>query len=884
MVDPRTLQSRISHFKARNLSPAANAFPAPAPNSTYTQSTQQKKPKDLATEEFMALYTDYQSTLEASNILDYDDLLLRCLELLTSFPECVSNIEAVLIDEFQDTNVVQYQLMKAFAWKAQRITVVGDPDQSIYGFRAAEIGNVRRMQRHYSTLVVTLEENYRSSASILQAALAVIQQDSRRIDKTLTATHPIGPSPVLRKVPTPSKEAEWIVNEIRRVRAATAGMVALDGIAVLVRSAHLTRHVETMLTRQGLPYKMVGGVRFFDRAEVKIVVDYLRVLQNPAANDAVVRVVNTPSRKVGESTIKALLEHAEKGKKSLWDVISRGVSGQWGGIKVSKPAERGMESFFGLMTRTREKLDDPTTTLAEVIENLLAKIGYETYMHNQYPEPADFEARWANIQELLLQAREIRLEDDDFLPEISGISQQQPSAQNTPRAALEQFLANAALVNQPRESDEKPAEITISTIHAAKGLEWPIVFVPAVYEGSIPHSRAEDVDEERRLLYVAMTRAQALLYLSCPLRNSNGGDRVKLSSFVDTPAVTRLLAKKASDLRFSDVQTLSQILSAQCPSEMMIEAAWEKAGLESRSDDVIPDCDPEDKEKQNPKTQQARHPVNNGFRSAREFATTTTTQEKLKGKMTTADKLAASFKSAGSHLEELKTHHPNVTCEADRVVQARRTTHEKMMKTTTTTKGKTTATGQQSLTSFFTKKPPPPPSKSAATIKPKLPTATTALKTLSTSSTLREQISSLPAPIIPKRGATGGEDFILLSSSPPRTVKKPKVAPTKTAMGLGAEMAEVEMNEPPSSPAYRGFSEMMQDTPDAEPELPIVLDLDTPIQAKPVDCEAGEEQEVQLPDMLPSLPPLPPPPPPKTGRRTLGVRRTMNGWANRARK
>jgi DNA helicase-2/ATP-dependent DNA helicase PcrA len=830
----------------------------------------------------VALYTDYQSTLEASNLLDYDDLLLRCLELLTSFPECVSNIEAVLIDEFQDTNVVQYQLMRAFAWKAQRITVVGDPDQSIYGFRAAEIGNVRRMQRHYSTLVVTLEENYRSSASILQAALAVIQQDSRRIDKTLTATHPIGPSPVLRKVPTPSKEAEWIVNEIRRVRAATAGMVALDGIAILVRSAHLTRNVETMLTRHGLPYKMVGGVRFFDRAEVKTVVDYLRVLQNPAANDAVARVVNTPSRKVGESNIKVLLEHAEKGKKSLWEVISRGVSGQWGGIKVSKPAERGMESFFGLMTRVREKLDDPTITLAELIENLLAKIGYEAYMHSQYPEPADFEARWANIQELLLQAREIRLEDDDFLPEISGISQSQPSAQNTPRAALEQFLANAALVNQPLESGDKPAEITISTIHAAKGLEWPVVFVPAVYEGSIPHSRAEDVDEERRLLYVAMTRAQALLYLSCPLRNANGGDRVKLSSFVDTPVVTRFLAKKASDLRFSDVQTLSQILSAQCPSEMMIEAAWENAGLESRSDDVIPDYDPEDKEKQNLKPQQTRHPVNNGgplpqFRSAREFATTTTTQDKLKGKMTTAEKLAASFKGAGSHLQELKTHHQDVTCDADKVVQARRNTHEKMMKTTTTTKVKKSAAGQQSLTSFFTKKPPPPPQKPASTMKPKLTTATTALKTLSTSSTLREQISSLPAPIIPKRGAMGGEDFILLSSSPPRTVKKPKVASKKTAMGLGADRADVEVEEPPSSPVFTGLCDMMQEDPGPEPEAT----LDAPIPAQTMDCE---EQEVQLPDMIPSLPPPPPPPPPRTGRRTLGVRRSMNGWADRARK
>lgn len=424
------------------------------------------------------LYEDYHATLQSSNLLDYDDLLLRCLELISEKPECVGNVEAVLIDEFQDTNIVQYELMRNFASARQRITIVGDPDQSIYSFRAAEIGNVRRMLRHYPhTLVVNLEENYRSSASILQAALVVIQQDRQRISKPLTATHPIGPRPVLRRMPSAASEAGWIVGEIKRLHAVTAGMLTLDGISILVRSAHLTRHVETFLTRQGVAYKMVGGTRFFDRAEVKTVVDYLRVLQNPANNDALSRVINVPSRRVGDSTVRGLLEHAEGKRKSLWDSICGAVRGHTGwGVKVAKPAEKGMEAFVGLMVKAMEKLDDPEMALAGIVETLLNKLGYVAYLKKEYPE--DPNGRWANIEELIAQAREVRFDDDDeALPEIEGIEQQM-GPQRTPRAALERFLANAALVNERRPGTPKGkvAEVTVSTIHAAKGRSAACIF------------------------------------------------------------------------------------------------------------------------------------------------------------------------------------------------------------------------------------------------------------------------------------------------------------------------------------------------------------------------------------------------------------------------
>jgi DNA helicase-2/ATP-dependent DNA helicase PcrA len=473
-VDPRQLQSRISHFKARNLSPQANALPIVQSTNPSTQQSH-KRQKDIANDDFILLYESYQAALESSNLLDYDDILLRCLQMLKQHPMCVSNIQAVLIDEFQDTNVVQYELMKHFAWKQNCITVVGDPDQSIYGFRAAEIGNVRRMQKHYlDTLVVNLEENYRSSASILQAAMVVIQQDCQRVDKTLTATLPIGTSPVLRRMPTAAAEAEWIVGEIKRLEAITGNMIPMDGVAILVRSAHLTRLIETALTRHGLAYKMVGGTRFFDRAEVKIVIDYLRILQNPASNDALARVINVPSRKIGEQTIKQFLDEAEMKNNSLWDTIHRAVRGDTpSGVKISKPAEKGIVSFVWLILNARKRLNNgdgqnAELSLVEIVEYLLVKLDYQHYLKKEYPE--EFDNRWANIGELIAQAREVSLDEDDALPMIDGV-EQQAVAQKTVRAALEHFLANVALVNEKQQAnqEEKVKEITITTIHAAKG-------------------------------------------------------------------------------------------------------------------------------------------------------------------------------------------------------------------------------------------------------------------------------------------------------------------------------------------------------------------------------------------------------------------------------
>lgn len=244
-IDAKVARTRISARKAKG---------------NHEQKTGSQPPaKLLEVQEFEICYTEYQSALERANSLDYDDLLVRCVELLRLHPKCVSNIEAVLIDEFQDTNFVQFDLMRLFAAARKRVTIVGDPDQSIYGFRSAETKNFKRMLSQYpETVTIPLEENYRSSGAILLGALEVIQQDGGRIKKSLLPTHGVGTRPVLRKLCSAGREAEWIVTEIKRVLAMTGDLMNFDDVAILLRTAALSRLIEGALGRSGIPYRMMG--------------------------------------------------------------------------------------------------------------------------------------------------------------------------------------------------------------------------------------------------------------------------------------------------------------------------------------------------------------------------------------------------------------------------------------------------------------------------------------------------------------------------------------------------------------------------------------------------------------------------------------------------
>ena len=530
-IDPRKAQARISNLKSRGI-------------RLGELQKQESKIKKLDEQEFLVVFEAYQNQLNLSNLLDYDDLLLRCADLLREHPECVSNVEVVLIDEFQDTNIVQFELMTLFSARHRRVTTVGDPDQSIYGWRSAEIKNLDRMQAQYPDMIlVSLEDNYRSSGAILLAASEIIEQDSSRPPRPILPTHCPGTVPVLRKLPTAEIEAKWIVLEITRVVRMTGTLLTHADFAILLRSASLSRHIEAAMGKAGIPYRVVGGQKFFDRIEIKVLLDYLRVVSQPNNNDALSRIINVPARNIGMTTVKALLEEAEIRKTTLWALVRDSVQGNIKPrSKISTQGERAMAIFLNIILSVRSRLLDAENPASpeELLRIVIKKLEFGKFLEKYYEN--DHESRWANVEELLVQAAEfsptsINLhgpEHEDMLPQIEGLEQ---AKSNSAEEALSRFLANVALatelqrVDPNTEGDIQPImQVTISTIHAAKGLEWPVVFIPSAYDGSIPHSRAEDTDEERRLLYVAMTRAQALLYLSCPVRNSQKGTRLQYSS------------------------------------------------------------------------------------------------------------------------------------------------------------------------------------------------------------------------------------------------------------------------------------------------------------------------------------------------------------------
>ena len=543
-------------------------------------------------QEFEEVYSAYAKELEISNRLDYDDLLLHCQQLLAEHPGCVVNVEAVLIDEFQDTNIVQYELMKLFAARNRRITIVGDPDQSIYGFRSAEIKNLGRMKEAYpETVTIYLEENYRSCGAILRAAQDIIEQDVLRPQKTLQATHSYGSLPVLRKLPSSKAEAVWIVLEIQRAAVMSGKMLKHSDFSILLRSAHLSRQIESELGKAGIPYQMVGGFRFYDRLEVKLLLDYLKVVYQQTNNEAVMAIINVPSRKIGDKSKKELQDEASSKGYSLFEWSRRVARGERASaVRLNSSAQQNLGSFVSLILACRDMLDGRNSAAdapKRVLNYLIKKLSLKQYLEDNYSE--DSESRWANVEELLVQAQDLasafhRNLEDDALPQVDGFQQQQDQGGS---AALSQFLANISLSSQADalEEDAIQQRVTISTIHAAKGLEWPVVFIPALYDGSIPHSRAEDTDEERRLLYVAMTRAQALLNLSWPLQQSSH-EETALSSFVTQRSVDRLFQDTGPDYKYDLLETIARTLRRPMSSPSVI--LKDKESLRSTLDDLWP--------------------------------------------------------------------------------------------------------------------------------------------------------------------------------------------------------------------------------------------------------------------------------------------------------
>jgi DNA helicase-2/ATP-dependent DNA helicase PcrA len=457
-------------------------------------------------ERLAAVYRRYQARLLASGAVDFDDLLLLTVRLLDENPEVLGWYRArwqhMLVDEYQDTNRAQYRIIRLLTGEPGNVCVVGDPDQSIYKWRGADVRNILDFERDYpGTQVVRLEQNYRSTKRILAAAGAVIANNTSRRDKALWTENEEGERPALYRAWDEHEEANFVAQRVLGVRGEGR---AWSDVAVFYRTNAQSRVLEDALRRSGIPYVIVGGVRFYERKEIKDTLAYLRLVANPADDVAFLRAVQEPGRGVGRTSLARLQEVAGREGRALLAQAAAPPPDVGG-----KP-RRSLEEFAALMARLRE--ERAGTTLPAFIDRVLAACGYREALKAERSSEA--EARLENLEELIAAA-------EDF--ERSAPAR----AEGGPPAVLEGFLDQVALVSDVDELEEGARAVTLMTLHAAKGLEFPAVFLTGMEEGVFPHARSlhdtADIEEERRLCYVGFTRARTRLFLSFALHRRLSG-------------------------------------------------------------------------------------------------------------------------------------------------------------------------------------------------------------------------------------------------------------------------------------------------------------------------------------------------------------------------
>ncbi|KAK4048649.1 ATP-dependent DNA helicase srs2 [Microbotryomycetes sp. JL201] len=529
-LKPNKLSDIISQCKSKQVSP--EMYRAQAAIMDTRESAE-------SMEAIHRVYVEYQQELERNNALDFDDLLLQGLELFERFPKIVSKIRCVLIDEFQDTNSTQYTLVKLMARANKALTIVGDPDQSIYGWRNADIENLVKMSQDFKPVQqIYLEQNYRSTAAILGAALAVVRQDAKRVNKGLKATHTSGSSVVVHHAPSAFDEAQFIAAQIKQITAHAGGLIDFGDIAVLLRYGALSRNIEVAFQKESIPHRVVGGHKFFDRVEVKDMISYLQLADNPTYSAAFHRVVNSPKRGFGEKTVKDIEQAARTRKLSLLDICVKLAAGQ-SFIPLTSLQRNNLKQFVQVVLDV-QKLAEDGTNVPELISKVVELTLYEAYLERTYGP--DAKERMLNIEELKsfaeivgeeraegladdaeLEAmmepvdvaavdsanRSLRpvvygtrvvtagADQDNELPDLFPASQ---STENPLRTFLAMsMLATDTTSDSANVNDAAKSKVTITTVHAAKGLEWPVVFVPACESGVFPFYRAEksdQVDEE----------------------------------------------------------------------------------------------------------------------------------------------------------------------------------------------------------------------------------------------------------------------------------------------------------------------------------------------------------------------------------------------------
>ena len=474
-LPPKAVGADISDAKNRLLSP---------------DEWLQKRGGDYRSQKTHDVMTRYEQRLRAANALDFDDLLVKTLQLFVEHPPVLEyyqgRFQYVHVDEYQDTNYAQYQLVSLITRKSRNLCVVGDDDQSIYGWRGADIRNILDFEKDFpDATVIKLEQNYRSTANILDAANQIIAHNEGRKEKELWTEDGEGEKITLYAAADERDESAWICQRIRQLQR---GGTPYGSIAILYRMHALSRVLEETLMRAGIPYHVYGGTRFYDRREVRDVLAYLRVIQNPADDISLSRIINVPKRAIGDSTVEQLTQYARQNDMSLYAAVAAPPD------TLASRARKSVNDFSSLIVSLL--LAKETLPLSEFVQKVIDDSGL--IAQYQKEENEENQARIENIREFMGAVTEFEQKSED--------------------KSLFAFLENVALVTELDNQDSAPSFVTMMTLHSAKGLEYDAVFMSGMEEGIFPSARAmqEDnrVEEERRLCYVGVTRARKLLHLS----------------------------------------------------------------------------------------------------------------------------------------------------------------------------------------------------------------------------------------------------------------------------------------------------------------------------------------------------------------------------------
>lgn len=493
----RSVLSAISNAKNEMLTPVQYALRANG---------------ELRKETIAKIYTLYQAKLKQNNSLDFDDIINYCIQILSENPDILEyyseKFKYVLVDEYQDTNKAQFTLITLLSARYGNITVVGDNDQGIYSFRGADISNILNFERDFpGTKIIKLEQNYRSTKPILDAANAVIKHNTKKYEKNLWTENKEGHMPKLHIAKNEYDEAAFIVEQIEHLKREEYYKYA--DFTVLYRTNAQSRAIEDILRRENISYKIIGGLKFYERKEIKDCIAYLRLIQNPSDNLSLQRIINEPKRGIGKTSLEKIEEIANANEISMYEVIKKAET-----FGLNKVFLNSRE-FVNTIEELHSKKDD--MLVSDLIKEALNKTGYTQAL--ELENTAQAEARIENIEEFLTVAIEF---EEQF-------------AENN----LANFLENITLSSDIDGMEEDEDSVTLMTLHSSKGLEFPVVFLVGMEEGLFPSYRSigeeRELEEERRLAYVGITRAKEYLYLTCAKQRTIFGSTTcnKISRFVE---------------------------------------------------------------------------------------------------------------------------------------------------------------------------------------------------------------------------------------------------------------------------------------------------------------------------------------------------------------